>query len=370
MPPWRQPGISAAPADLPSESSVKPDPANRKKIMKAAFYEGNHVIRVRDTEPVPPQPDEVRLDVAFAGICGTDLHIYHGALDWRVRIPQVIGHEMSGTVAEVGTAVGDFQPGDRVVVRPQDCRGETPADRGLSHLCATATTLGIDTTGAFQSSWTVPACTVHRLPAGVGFEVGALAEPFAVAWHAVRMAKLVPGELVLVAGGGPIGLLTALAARHAGARAVVSEIAPYRRQFAGQLGFETIDPARDDAVRWVRDRSEGRGADVFFEASGARAAVRTMTDLLAPRGRAVIVAIHAQPVEVNLFHVFWKELLLVGARSYERIDYDEILPLMAEGALPLARLITGIQPLERIGDVFHDLDTNPEAMKMLIDCRT
>src|SRR3954451_24260272 len=111
------------------------------------YYEGAGSFSVADAPPVPPAPGEVRLDVAYCGVCGTDLHIAHGGMDHRVRVPQVIGHEMSGTVAEVGEAVDGYRVGDRVVVRPLDARGEVPADRGLSHISRNLKFLGIDTPG-------------------------------------------------------------------------------------------------------------------------------------------------------------------------------------------------------------------------------
>src|SRR3954447_10968305 len=144
---------------------------------RAVYYEGNRTFRLGEGELVPPGPGDVRLDVAFCGVCGTDVHIAHGAMDQRVRIPQVIGHEMSGTIAEVGEGVDGFSVGDPVVVRPLDSRGETPADRGYSHISRNLKFLGIDTPGAFQQSWTVPAFTLHRLPAGVDPPPAALTAP-------------------------------------------------------------------------------------------------------------------------------------------------------------------------------------------------
>ena len=202
---------------------------------KAAFYEGHKTFSVRGGPAVPPGPGEVRLQVAYVGICGTDVHIWHGAMDQRVRIPQVIGHEMSGTVAELGDGVTGLQPGDPVVVRPLDPRAETPADRGYSHICQKLKFIGIDSPGAFQSSWTVPAFTVHKLPAGVDLKTGALAEPLAVACHDVKRGEVRPGELAVVIGGGPIGMFVAMVARQAGARVVISELSPFRLAFARRL---------------------------------------------------------------------------------------------------------------------------------------
>ena len=176
----------------------------------------------------PPGPGEVRLDVAFCGVCGTDVHIAHGHMDHRVRAPQVIGHEMSGTVAELGDGVDGYAVGDPVVVRPLDTRGETPADKGVSHICRELKFLGIDTPGAFQSSWTVPAFTLHRLPPAVDLRRAALVEPLAVACHDVRRGEVRAGENVVVIGGGPIGLLVGLVARAQGATVVLSEVSPFR----------------------------------------------------------------------------------------------------------------------------------------------
>ena len=134
--------------------------------MSAIYYEGGGRFSVGDCLVQQPGPGEVRLDVAYCGLCGTDLHIAHGAMDARVQTPQVIGHEMSGTVAALGTGVEGFAVGDPVVVRPLDARGETPADRGLSHISRGLKFIGIDAPGALQASWTVPAFTLHRCRPG------------------------------------------------------------------------------------------------------------------------------------------------------------------------------------------------------------
>ena len=322
---------------------------------RAVYYEGAERFRLGAGTAVPPGPGDVRLDVAFCGICGTDVHIAHGAMDHRVRVPQVIGHEMSGTVAELGAGVEGFAVGDPVVVRPLDSRGETPADRGHSHISAGLKFLGIDTPGAFQESWTVPAFTVHRLPPQLDLRLAALTEPLAVACHDVRRAGLTAGETAVVLGAGPIGLLIALVAREAGANVLVGEINPARLEFARSLGFDA-DPAPS---------VEG-GADVVFEVSGAPAAALAMTELAAVRGRVVVVAIYPEAPPVRLFDLFWKELELRGARVYEPEHNDRAIELLASGTLPLEQLITRVEPLERLPFLFDELG---DTVKVLVDCR-
>lgn len=337
--------------------------------MKTSFYHGNQTITIDETDPVPPGPGEVRLGVAYCGICGTDRHIYHGAMDKRVAMPQTIGHEASALVLETGAGVSGFKPGDAVVVRPLDSRAEIPTDRGYSHICSGLKFIGIDAPGAFQQSWTVPAFTLHKVPEGIDLKTAALAEPLAVACHDVRLGKVKPGECVAVIGGGPIGLLVAFVARQAGARVLLFEVNPARCEQARGFGLEAVNPLETDWVACTKNFSDGVGMDVVFEVSGAKSAALGMTELLAIRGRVVVVAIYPQPVELNLFHFFWKELSLLGARVYEPEDYEKALELMACGSLPLEKLITRVEPLHRLPEVMAELDQHDDGIKTLIDCR-
>jgi 2-desacetyl-2-hydroxyethyl bacteriochlorophyllide A dehydrogenase len=337
--------------------------------VKAVTYEGGGRFALRDAQPLPPERGEVRLEVAYCGICGTDLHIAHGAMDTRVEPPQVIGHEMSGTVAELGEGVDGFRVGDPVVVRPLDTRGETAADKGYSHISRSLKFLGIDAPGAFQSSWTVPAFTLHRLPSGVDLQLAALTEPLAVACHDVRRAEPVPGENAVVIGGGPIGLLVALVARESGLRVAVSEPNPDRRGLARRLGFTVLDPGAEDVAERVGELTDGVGADVVFEVSGSPAGALGMTRLASVRGRIVVVAIFPEAQPVVLFDVFWKELELRGARVYEPEDYERAIALLAAGALPLEALVTAVEPLERLPAVLADGARLAAAVKILVDCR-
>ena len=336
--------------------------------MTAVYYEGPGTFRVGESEVLPPRAGEVRLDVAFCGVCGTDVHIARGHMDHRVRVPQVIGHEMSGTVAELGPGVDGYEIGDPVVVRPLDARAETPADKGFSHICRGLKFLGIDTPGAFQSSWTVPAFTLHRLPPTVDLRLAALVEPLAVACHDVRRGEVGPNESVVVIGCGPIGLLVGLVAAAEGADVTLSEVSSFRRELAAALGLDVIDPTTTDPHAAILDRTGGAGADVVFEVSGSAAGADVMTSLACIRGRVVVVAIFPEPQPVRLFDFFWKELRMVGARVYEPEDYERAIDLLAADALPLQRLISAVEPLDRLPSVFEELD-DAAAMKVLIDCR-
>ena len=338
--------------------------------MRSALYTGNSTIVVEERPAVPPAAGEVQIEVAYTGICGTDLHILHGDMDSRVRIPQTIGHEMSGRVAAVGPGVTGLTVGAPVTVMPLRWCGACPAClAGHHHICHRLDFVGIDSPGAMQQRWTVAADVVVPLPADLPLTHGALVEPTAVAVHDVRRAGLRAGEQAVVIGGGPIGVLIALVARSAGADVVLVEVDTQRRAIAGRLGIRTLDPARDDPGGEVAAWTGGAGAAVAFEVSGSAAGLTTAVDLLAVRGRLVVVGLHSQKREIDLFRFFWRELTLVGARVYQREDYDTAIELLRAGEVGAGTLITHVEPLTGAAAAFDALRGGGGVMKVLIDCR-
>lgn len=334
-------------------------------MTRGGFYLGEGQVAVGEAERKPAGPGEIQIQVSHVGICGTDLHVVHGTMDHRVTFPQLIGHEMSGTVAEVGEGVSDVRVGDKVVVRPLIPCGECPAClAGHRHICQRLVFLGIDAPGALQDFWTVPAEIVHLVPDHVSLQTAALVEPLAVACHDVGRAGLRPGESAVVFGAGPIGLLIALLARHKGANVLITDVNQTRLGFARSLDLHAVAP--DELLRSVEEQTGDAGADVVFEVSGAQQAIAEATGLLRTRGRLVIVGIHGEPHTVDLFRVFWRELHILGARVYEPQDYDEAITLVAEGALPLDRLVTSVVPLDEMAAAFQELQSGGGAVKVLI----
>jgi 2-desacetyl-2-hydroxyethyl bacteriochlorophyllide A dehydrogenase len=328
--------------------------------------------RTLDTSPAagsPPGPGEVELAPAYVGICGTDLHIFHGDMDARVAVPAVLGHEMSGRIVRVGPDVEGWRPGDAVTVMPLRWDDTCPACRkGHQHVCQNLDFIGIDSPGAMQQRWTVPASTLVRLPDSVPLDRAALVEPTAVAVHDVGRAGVRDGERVVVVGGGPVGVLIALVARAAGAEVRVVELSAHRRLLAGELGLTAWDPAAVDVPELVREWTGEAGADVAFEVSGAAAGVDMAVDVLGVRGRLCLVAIHPKPREVNLHRFFWRELTLVGARLYDRSDFEKAVALVADGTVPADRLISKIVPLTEAPAAFEALEGGGDVMKILVDC--
>lgn len=336
--------------------------------MQAAFYRGDHRFTVDDIfAPPAPTGSEVQISVAYCGICGTDLHVYHGHMDKRVGFERVIGHEMSGFVDKVGPEVSHLAVGDLVVVRPLMPCGECPACKaGHSHICHRLNFVGLDSAGAFQEKWNVPGEIVHKVPSTLDARAAALVEPIAVACHSVGRARVAAGETVVIIGGGPIGLLTALVARTRGAKVAIAEIAEFRRGFAAELGFEVLPVDKAALITAVQQMTGGKAADVVFEVTGSAAGAELMTDIVATRGRIGLVGVHAERRSIDLHRFFWREIELIGSRVYLKEDYDEAIELLTSGQIDAHRLITAINPLQAINEAFASLASDPTAIKSLI----
>ena len=336
----------------------------------AIDYHGSGVFKAREYEPVAPAEGEVQIAVAYTGICGTDLTISHGGMDGRVKHPWPIGHEMSGTIARVGPGVAGWSIGDKVTVMPLDWDGTCPAcQAGVNHICQNLNFVGIDSPGSLQNRWNVKADWLVRLPEDLDLRTAALVEPVAVAQHDVKRAGVQHGDRVVVVGGGPIGLLIALIARDRGAEVLVSEVAASRLELARTMGFQTADPSVVELCTVVDPWTADAGADIAFEVSGSVPGVKAMTDVLRRRGTGVVVGIQPKAPPVDVFQIFWKELSIIGARVYERADFEEAVRLVADGTIPADALISDVMPLRETAAAIGRLDSGEDVVKLLIDCQ-
>lgn len=334
--------------------------------MRAAFYQGARTFTTGRV-PVPrPGPDEALLRMRRVGICGTDLHIFQGHLDHRVPRGGVLGHETFGQVVQAPAGSG-FEAGDRVVVEPLRFCGACRACRmGASYLCYRLQVFGVDLPGGLQEFWAAPVARLLRVPDTLGDDEAAMVEPLAVAVHDVRRAGVKAGDTALVFGGGPIGALIALVARHYGARVAVAEVNPFRIGLLEGLALETVGPEHD-VVAWAEAWTGGTGVDVAFEVTGNPAVAPRMTEVVRVWGTVSVVAIHAEPVPVNLYRMFARELTMHGARLYDRADWEEAIRLAAAGAVRLAPLMSRRIRLEDLQQGMEEALGGGPVMKVLVD---
>jgi 2-desacetyl-2-hydroxyethyl bacteriochlorophyllide A dehydrogenase len=334
--------------------------------MRASSYGGAGRFTTVDVPMPKAEAAEALLRVWRVGICGTDLHIFQGHLDHRVPKGGVIGHETFAEVVEA-PAEGGFKTGDRVVVDPVvSCGGCRACRIGAYYLCQHLKVRGVDVTGGMQEYWTVPVAQMLRVPDALSDDQAAVVEPLAVATHDVDRAGVKRGDRVLVFGGGPIGTLIALVARERGAEVAVAEINPYRIDILESYGLTTVGPDIDPH-RFVKAWTNDDGVDVAFEVTGNPAAVRVVTDVVRVWGTVSIVAIHAEPMPVNLYRMFERELTLQGARLYSRRDWEEAIRLAASGAVSLAPLVSRTIPLDGLQEGMQQALAGGPVMKILVD---
>jgi (R,R)-butanediol dehydrogenase/meso-butanediol dehydrogenase/diacetyl reductase len=334
--------------------------------MRTSHYRRNRLFEIA-TAPMPvPGSHEALLRVRRVGICGSDLHIFQGHLDSRVPIDGTIGHEVLAEVVSAPASSG-FAAGARVVVEPVLFCGSCRAcQMGATYLCYKLKVLGVDANGGMQDYWTVPVDRLLPVPETLADNDAALIEPMAVATHDVGRSGVKAGDNVLVFGGGPIGTLIALVARQRGAQVRVAEINPWRVKLLQQLGFETIGPG-DNPVDVVREWTSGNGVDVVFEVSGSPDAVRLVTEVVRVWGTVSIIAIHSEPVAINLYPMFARELTMQGSRLYTRAAWVEAIDLLATGAVNARPLVSKLIPLEQLQAGMEEALGGGSVMKILVD---
>lgn len=309
------------------------------------FARGCGFVELREVVDRPPGPGQVKVEVKAAGICGSDLHIFHDTIKYNIRTPVVLGHEFSGVVVEKGAQVGDeIAVGDRVTGEPSVyiC-GKCPYCLSEHYnLCPDRQVMGYWHDGCFA-----PYCNatfVHRLPEQVGFEAGALTELLACCVHSVvEQAGVSAGDFVAVTGPGPVGLFAALVAMAEGGVVILCGTGKdkARLQLASELGVaHTLDIEQGDPVARVRELTGGYGADVVVECAGARPAIDLALELVRKRGRLTQMGLPGKPVEVDFEKIAYKELQVSGGVGQRRPAWKRALKLMELGVIRNERLIS------------------------------
>ncbi|MDT0196756.1 alcohol dehydrogenase catalytic domain-containing protein [Arthrobacter sp. AB6] len=321
--------------------------------------------------PVPqPAKGEALVRVSKVGICGSDLAILRGH-HARALPGTVLGHEFCGTVAE--DPGEHYAAGTRVAIRPLiSCRDRAEEQLCVAcrtdneHVCAKLGLYGVDEPGALAPYVLVRSESIHPVPAQTPEGLEGLAEPLAVAVHAVSRSGLRPGSSVAVFGGGPIGLLVALVARQQGAaKVVVIEPNTWRQEVAKSYGLDVADSGADPVEEVLR-RTGGDGADIVFDSAGHPSVAAVLTGATRIQGTIMIVGVYKEPAAIDLRTVNFGEQQIVGTRVYRKADFQEALNLLANDTLGLAALPTLSFPLLGATEAFQAAARGNDAMKVFI----
>ncbi len=335
--------------------------------MKALVYTGPKAIEIRDIAAPAPVEKQCMLTVRYCGVCGTDVGIWSGTHP-RASAPLVLGHEFIG---EIEADSARFAKGARVVAYPLfSCGACHPCRTGSPHICSQLRLIGIDGNGGMAERLAVDEDLLFAVPDDLDDQIATLIEPLAVALRAVEQSCLRVADRVLVLGAGPIGLLTAIVARHAGAaKVLVSDINPARLKLAESMGFTAVDARSHGVPESVYADTGGDGADVTFECAGVSPAMVDAIKATRPGGTICLASLHKGMSPLPLLDLAFKELHVVGSRVYTREQFRRSIPLASELAGQLATLITRTLALSAAHTVFDDMAASDASdIKILIDC--
>jgi (R,R)-butanediol dehydrogenase/meso-butanediol dehydrogenase/diacetyl reductase len=349
--------------------------------MKAARFYARNDLRIDDVPEPEVRARTVKIEVAWCGICGTDLHEF---LEGPIFVPTpghphplsgeeapvTMGHEFSGTIVEVGEGVDELAIGDNVVVEPYFvCDKCAPCKAGNYHLCTQMGFIGLSGGGGgLGEKIVVDTRWVHKI-GDIPLDEAALIEPLSVAHHAVTRSGAKTGDVALIGGSGPIGLLTAAVLKSMGVTTIISELSTARKEKAHSSGVAdyVIDPSQEDLQTRVQEITDSVGADVAFECAGVNAVLDTLLHAVKPAGVVVNVSIWGHPATVDMQKIVLKEIDLRGTIAYVR-DHAAAIRLVQDGKVDLKPFITGRIALEDLVDKGFDtlINHNDTAVKILV----
>ncbi|WP_339213504.1 zinc-binding dehydrogenase [Ornithinibacillus sp. FSL M8-0202] len=338
-----------------------------KALVKTELGFGN--LEVQEKPEPSPGRNQVKIEVKYAGICGSDIHTYEG--HYKVATPVTLGHEFAGEVVEVGENVTEFKVGDRVTSETTfyicgECEYCKTQDYNL---CNHRKGLGSQQDGGFTKYLIARKESVHHLPVNVDYQSAAMTEPLACTYHAVAKTEINEGDLVVVIGPGPIGLLAAQVAKSYGATVIITGLTndKVRLDKALEVGIDyMVNTQEQDLKAFVNELTNGYGADVVLECSGAVPAAKQGLDILRKKGQYAQVGLFANPeIQFDLDKIIQKEIRVVGSRSQKPADWEPSLALMNEGKVNAKALVTHIFDITKWDEAYQAIKSG-EAIKVLL----
>jgi L-iditol 2-dehydrogenase len=335
--------------------------------MKAMVLSAPNELAVGEVARPAISDGQVLVRVTYSGICGTDYKIYSGTIP--VRYPRIMGHEMIGEVVEAGESA-TVRPGDRVIIDPELYCGSCFHCRvGQTHLCPKGMLLGRDANGGFAEYVTAPASHVFPLPESIDNQTAPLIQVLTTCLHAQRQINIFPGETVAVLGLGVTGQLHVQLAKARGATVIGITRSAEKRELALKLGADLAFPGGQEAIRQVREATEGRGADVVIESTGMLPVLADGIHMARSGGRLLLFGIiTAKQGELPFYDLYFKELALINARVAKSEDYPNSIALVQRGMVRLEPLVSHVMPLGELKAAISMLGSdNGQRMKIIMN---
>jgi L-gulonate 5-dehydrogenase len=335
--------------------------------MKIGIVETPGKLKIADRDvPKVTNPDDVLIKVKRVGICGSDIHIYHGKNPFATY-PRVWGHEFVGEVVETGSAVNGVQTGAHVVVEPIISCGKCYACRqGRGNICETLKVMGVHIDGGCQEYIVVPAANVHVLPAPLSWDEAVLIEPFTIGAQACYRGNVLPGDFVLVMGAGTIGLTALQMAKLAGATVIVTDLVPEKLAYAKSRGADfTINAKEEDLFARVREITGGMGANVTIDAVCIKTSFEQAVEITSAAGRVVELSFNEIKSEIAPVNIIKKELTICGSRLQTK-RFPVVIDYLKQGKIPLEGFITKIYPVADMVEAFDYVDKNNASVRKVV----
>ncbi len=343
-----------------------------KAIVKCSRTDGD--VKVLDVAEPAIGPDQVLLDVKAASVCGSDIHMWRDHQSWAIKLPLILGHEFCGVVAQVGERVSGFRVGERVACETAAsvCGECVYCLSGNYNLCPHRLGYGALANGAFTRQVVARPQILHRIPANVPFEHAALTEPICVAYNAlVEKTAIKPGELVVIQGPGPIGIMALQIARLRGAGTLVvlgTDADKHRMEVAEELGaHHIVNIQHEDPLKLIQSLGDGYGADLVVDCTGVSRALRQSLELVRPNGRITKIGWGPQPLDFSLDPLVAKAVTLQGSFSHTFPTWERALGLLSTGQINLGPVIGGVYTLDDWREAFSRMEEGANVKSVLVN---
>lgn len=348
--------------------------------MKAGMLIRERDIRMGESSDPVVKPDEVLIESGFAGICGTDLHIFRGEFGARVQFPAIQGHEFGGTIVEVGSEVDGIHPGQRVAVDPVlPCHNCPACLSGHLSTCRNLKIIGVDVAGGYGQYVAVPENRVFPIPDNIPMNVVPMVEMYALGHHILSRGQIQPGETIAILGAGKLGLSTLDVLCHSvgPSLAFITDLLPYRLEVAGKLGAAyPLDINHTDPVEAVMELTNGVGVDCVIECvghyhlpPGREAPLAEAVKMIRNGGRIVTTGLGDEVSPVHFKTLVFKEAQIIASRVTLG-EFPRAIRMLSQGLLHPDLLISKQMPLSKISDAFEEIDReDPNTVKIVLDIK-
>jgi L-gulonate 5-dehydrogenase len=337
------------------------------RFMKAVQVTGAHEIQIIEKEkPVIAEPNQVLVKVRMVGICGSDMHIYHGT-NPLATLPRIIGHEVTGEVEKIGANVTGVSVGDKVVIEPIESCGECYACRSdRRNVCHRLEVYGVHREGGMQEYLVMPDYLVHKVSQDLDWKESVLVEPFTIGAQATWRGNVKEGDNVLIMGAGPIGLCCLKMAKAKGATCIITDLSEDRLEFAKSWGADVaINATKEDVNKKVMSLTEGEGANIVIDAVCTPKTFTDAVEVVSPAGYVVVLGFDTAPSSIPQLPITKKEVTIVGSRL-QTDKFPEVIQLFNKKTLGIEEMVTHEFAIENIKDAISLIENSPNEIRKVV----